>query len=668
MDVGHGNAGLTDLANLFNPGLAEQALPSFVNLILIAGFALHSRAAIVTTIIAATSVTAYLILMVHQLLPEPFYPYSMVVKIPAISITVLTTGGIVTLALRHMTNALNRERQAKKDALLSSQSLAKALDDNALRATLSGHLVELSQRLLEESGPSEQRQILLEQCMAVDGIYGAQVLDADENILHDNTEPSNEGAPLQNQIKVMIPGQQRARFLSVNGAPILVNAEATIGFLNTAVALVAEAAARATAQSHLQRAEQMQTIGRLSAGVAHDFNNLLTAILGGVEMAQLRSKQALPTTDELDSIRVATERAMGLTRKMMAFSDSKAHEREQIDLARCIEELSLVFRQTVPSRIVIDVVDPIPDCHITAERIELEQILLNLVHNARDAIEGEGRIQIQVELQPVGDLPHVVIHVSDTGCGMSSAIQEQIYEPFFTTHAQEGGHGLGLTGVQALIKRLKGTIHVESEVGIGTRFTVSLPTTINLATNQPQSETKGPTKHPEFAPIDETQILLVEDNPQVREVVQTMLESDGATVITANSGEEALVLLNQLHRIDLMISDVLMPGIDGHELLRIARSQAPLPHHTGQWFRSQNARRPRQTPTLSPIGQTIHTSPVNGLTSRGLACQRRRHHPRNVRTDSSTLTEPNHGSFHRTVSQTGPALPHRRSPHVHSFQ
>ena len=147
------------VANFLNPGLAEQALPSFVNLILIAGFCLHSRAAIITTLIAATSVTTYLVLMVNQLLPEPIYPPSMVVKIPAISITVLTTGGIVTLALRHMTHALNRERESKKDALLSSKSLAKALGDNALRARLSGHLFNQS-TLQEESGPSKQRQIL----------------------------------------------------------------------------------------------------------------------------------------------------------------------------------------------------------------------------------------------------------------------------------------------------------------------------------------------------------------------------------------------------------------------------------------------------------------------------------------------------------------------------
>ena len=183
----------------------------------------------------------------------------------------------------------------------------------------------------------------------------------------------------------------------------------------------------------------MQIIGRLSAGVAHDFNNLLTAILGGVEMAQLRTKKALSTEDELSSIRAATERAMGLTRKMMAFSDSKAHELEHINLARCLQELSLVFRQTVPSSIAIDIVQPIPDCQITAERIDLEQILLNLVHNARDAIEGSGQIQIRAQMQAIHNLSHVVIEVSDTGCGMSPAVQEQIFEPFFTTRGQRAG-------------------------------------------------------------------------------------------------------------------------------------------------------------------------------------------------------------------------------------
>jgi len=353
-----------------------------------------------------------------------------------------------------------------------------------------------------------------------------------------------------------------------------VTSEAALGFLNTAVSLIAEAAARATAETHLQHTEQVLTISRLSAGVAHDFNNLLTAIAGGVGLAKLRVEDERSCLEALESVQAATDRAMGLTQKMMAFSNSSARERKHTEIAECITELGLVFRQTVPRRIDVEIVQPIPYCVVAADQIELEQILLNLVHNASNAIDARGQIQIRVE-GPTPLEPHRVgIHVSDNGCGMTAEVQQRIYDPFFTTRGQEGGHGLGLTGVKALVERLQGEILLTSMMGVGTRFSIWLPIS-QQERGLDQAEDADSYRAMMSLGTNTLQglrVLLVEDDPQVREVVDIMLQTQGATVYVVESGEQALDVLEKKRSIDLLISDVLMPGIDGHELLRQARA------------------------------------------------------------------------------------------------
>ena len=285
-------------ANALYPGLAEQALVSFINLILIAGFTLSRGAAIFTTLVSSTGVVVYLILRQQQLLIPSMGPTTGS-RIPAVGITVLTTGGLVVIALRHVTQALNRERLAKSEALRSSLSLARALEDNALRARLSEHLVILGRRMIESREIKDQIQILLERCLAVEGLHAVELQDADGQVLHGLHEPVLTSSV---HTRVRIPGHQPPRFLYVLGSEELVTSEAASGFLNTAVSLLAEAAARANAETHLQHTEQVQTIGRLSAGVAHDFNNLLTAIAGGVGLAKLRIEDERSCLEVLESV------------------------------------------------------------------------------------------------------------------------------------------------------------------------------------------------------------------------------------------------------------------------------------------------------------------------------------------------------------------------------
>jgi len=569
-----GILGLQVLGNLFNPGVADQALGSFINLILIAGFTLHRRAAILTAFLAALGIASYMYLEGSSLLPPPLFEPTIIERIPLVSLTVLTTGGLVTIALFHMSTALDRERKATQDAKESSTSLRRALDEQALRGRLDHHLVLLGQQFLTTRDTRQQLTFLVETCLAVESVTRVLIQSTEGQVDIERGEARASGEPVF--ATAIIHGPHRERILCVEGKANLVRSPSFSVFLNTAAGLTTEAAARATAETQLKQAEQMQAIGHLAAGVAHDFNNLLAAIMGNVEIAEYRIKAEQPIQDDLKSIRLATTRAYGLTQKMLALNDSQELERTPTAIAPCIHDLTIIFRQTIPERIQLRVATPIPDISALVDRVELEQILLNLVNNARDAIPDHGTIDLAVEFDEdqSGD---VIIRISDTGVGMPQETIAQIFNPFFTTRKGIGGHGLGLTSVRTLVKRLNGSIEVQSTPGEGTTFTVCLPTQATIPTTEddpehliPPSPTDASTS---TSPLRGREVLFVEDDQYLRKAVAALLTGLGATVHTADSGEHALVLMEDQKGFDLLLSDVRMPGMDGHELLRRLRQR-----------------------------------------------------------------------------------------------
>ena len=323
-------------------------------------------------------------------------------------------------------------------------------------------------------------------------------------------------------------------------------------------------------EEQLRQSAKMEAVGTLAAGVAHDFNNILTSLLSFATLAKRRHPEDEVTQDYLQEIVDGAKRAAELTRSLLAYSRKQEIELKSEDLSAIVEKSQKMLRRIIRENVAIklELADqPLP---VMADKVQIEQILLNLAGNAQYAMPAGGRLTIttgrQEKLPPVmvpetvG--PWAVLTVADTGCGIESAILAKIFDPFFTTKEVGQGTGLGLSMVQGIVQQHGGAIHPDSEPGRGTTFTIFLPLESGGGS--------GPAE-PEPAPLDEQKspgstILLVEDEAQVRKVLQRVMEQRGHRVRTAVDGEEALALFRRdPDAIDLVVMDVVMPKQNGRE-------------------------------------------------------------------------------------------------------
>jgi two-component system, cell cycle sensor histidine kinase and response regulator CckA len=329
-------------------------------------------------------------------------------------------------------------------------------------------------------------------------------------------------------------------------------------------------------ESQLREAQKMEAIGGLAGGIAHDFNNLVTVIMGYSEMLLSGSFDEGRWRRELGQIREAGERAAGLTRQLLAFSRRQVLRPTIVDVNEAILGMAGMIQQLVGEDIQVVTNLDSSSRTIEIDRSQLEQIIMNLVVNARDAMERGGRLEFQTEntyLSEVSKLPlspghYVVVMVSDTGCGMDPLIQSQVFEPFFTTKPVGKGTGLGLSTVYGIVKQSGGTITIRSEVGKGALFTIYLP-----ATSKPADRPADASKP---RPTASGKILLVEDEPAVRTLVGQLLQMNGYDVIEAAHGFEALQKMETLFNPpDLILTDVVMPQMTGIDLIHQVRQRHP---------------------------------------------------------------------------------------------
>ena len=329
-------------------------------------------------------------------------------------------------------------------------------------------------------------------------------------------------------------------------------------------------AERDTLEKQLAQAQRMESIGRLAGGVAHDFNNLLVVILGHAELLLNRPAAADPAVgDSLREIRKAGERAANLTRQLLAFGRKQVLEIKTIDLNRVIAGFEGMLSRLI--RESIDVTTHLaPDLgSVKADPFQIEQILLNLCINARDAMPGGGRLTIEttnVSLDEeyakdhtgVRPGPYVMLAVSDTGSGMDAEAVGKIFDPFYTTKETGKGTGLGLSTVYGIVKQHGGNIWVYSEPGRGTTFKVYLP----RADEPAAAEEAAPPASVRASREPET-VLVVEDDEPVRDLVCRMLSGAGYEALVARSGQEAVVLAKEAKAIHLLLTDVIMPEMSG---------------------------------------------------------------------------------------------------------
>lgn len=329
---------------------------------------------------------------------------------------------------------------------------------------------------------------------------------------------------------------------------------------------------REKAEKELHQAQRLEAIGRLAGGVAHDFNNLLGVITGCAEMVLEALPPDHPSSRRVEMIRQAGASAADLTRQLLAFSRQQVLQPRPLNLGEVVEKVKEIFHSLLGENIRLQVLVQPSLGHVRADPAQLEQILINLAVNARDAMPGGGRLTIEMsnidfdnsyafEHQQIVPGRYVMLSVQDTGCGMDRETQAKIFDPFFTTKELGKGTGLGLATVYGIVKQSGGYIWVYSELGKGTNFKVYLPRIEETA--QPA----GPNETTQLTVRGCETILLAEDSESLREVAREYLQSVGYTVLEAASGSEALQKARDFSgTIHLLLTDVVMPEISGPEL------------------------------------------------------------------------------------------------------
>ena len=351
------------------------------------------------------------------------------------------------------------------------------------------------------------------------------------------------------------------------------------GEVRRIVGMAEDVTDRRRLEQQLVGSQKMEGMGRLAGGVAHDFNNLLTAILGYTESVLLET--ALPETvlEDAREIQRAGQKAAALTRQLLAFSRRQALKMTVLDLNDVVRDIHQLLRRLIGADVTIDAALA-PDLEaVTADRSQLEQILINLAVNARDAMPDGGRLTIETSTADRAEtdtgsftLPagrYTILRIGDTGAGMDRGTLSQIFEPFFTTKGPGQGTGLGLATVYGTVKQLGGYIEVTSAPGRGTTFTISLP-----PTNQPLTPVVRPDSTGAAPGRGET-LLLVEDDPAVRSFAAQLLRRAGYNVLDASTPETALRIADRPDTIHAVLTDVIMPGMNGKQMVTRLREGRP---------------------------------------------------------------------------------------------
>jgi PAS domain S-box-containing protein len=402
--------------------------------------------------------------------------------------------------------------------------------------------------------------------------------DSREHVLrtNPNTMYASEGAraELMEQVKKHRRLDQiELELRRLDGTPIhaienLVGDFDEHGRLVTVYGYLFDITERVRLERQLLQAQKMEAIGRLAGGVAHDFNNLLTVILGQAQWLAGAPELCPEARQSVRDIISAADRAASLTRQLLAFSREQVLEARVIDLNDLIRRATGVLGRLLPEGVRLDIALDEALWPIAVDPGQMEQVLLNLVVNARDAMPGGGTVTIRSCNVDTSAGERVRLSVSDTGVGISEADVQRVFEPFFTTKEAGKGTGLGLSVAYSIVRQAGGTITPYSEEGHGALFEVDLPRRGRPPLAAP-AHGEAPSRGRPGT------ILLVEDEPAVRRLAEDMLRREGYHVIAATSGSEALDRLEEHAEVSLLLTDVVMPGMNGLDLARHARALRP---------------------------------------------------------------------------------------------
>lgn len=336
-------------------------------------------------------------------------------------------------------------------------------------------------------------------------------------------------------------------------------------------------------EGELVQAQKMEAVGRLAGGVAHDFNNLLTVILGYNEMLRDQLQDHPETLEYALEVRLAGQRASALTNQLLAFSRRQIAVPRLLDLNQVVEQMEKMLRRMIGEDIELQIRTPGAPCPVLADPSHLDQVIMNLAVNSRDAMPHGGKLTIETahvdltddharqHLTTVEPGAYIMLTVADTGIGMDQATRSLIFEPFFTTKGQGKGTGLGLSIVYGIVKQAGGEIIVQSEPSHGTVFKIYF----RMAGEESAGPAARPAPEPQIERGSET-VLVAEDEDQVRSLTRAMLSRHGYQVLAASSGAEALqIARDHSEPIHLLLTDMVMPGMDGMALAQQIRQLRP---------------------------------------------------------------------------------------------
>ncbi len=343
------------------------------------------------------------------------------------------------------------------------------------------------------------------------------------------------------------------------------------GNYNGSFALLTDTTERKRLEAHLTQSQKMEAVGRLSGGIAHDFNNLLTTIIGYSQLALAKMPSDDPLKEKIEAVYAAGEKAAGLTRQLLAFSRKQVIEMKVVNLTTIINGITKMLSRVIREDIELKLHTHPLGGNIKADPGQIEQIIMNLSVNARDAMPKGGRLVFETDSTELDEKfcnehewitpgRYVTFSLTDTGQGMPPEVLRNIFDPFYTTKEQGKGTGLGLSTVYGIVKQHKGHIHVYSEVGIGTTFKTYFPE-VQEAAESIEIERSTHT------PRGTETILVVDDERSIRALLIDTLQPLGYTMLEANSGQEALeVAKANDYKFALLLTDIIMPGMNGREL------------------------------------------------------------------------------------------------------
>ncbi|MEE2788992.1 MAG: ATP-binding protein [Myxococcota bacterium] len=565
-------------------GYQGQALVSFVNLVLIAGFTMGSVTAVVVTIICVFMVCLYNLVDLSPLTGFQLVEQNSASKAVTLATTIFTTGGLVVIGMRHFNRGMERLEAASVLATKSREIAEVAQRETQIRAQSAHLLAELGGRLIELKTTEAVARLCCETVQAFTQAEAVCVVDHEGGCVA-AVSPRQRvfqqpQAPLHlDTARSLTMDESRALFGFVSGeelngfgmpietpfarlALVLVGVKgrtstgANRSFLDTTAEFLGAAMGRVVAEERLIRSQKMDVVDRLSAWIAHDLNNYLMSIVTGLRLVERRLERGQPVKKHLTQVQKTSDSASALMRKLTNFTQARRRSPEPVELAKLVASLPLVLNQSRKRNVAYRVIQPDTPLWVMADPVDIEQIALNLILNAFDAVHQNGSIQIEVFEHD----DRVVLVVEDNGHGMDESVQTRIFEPFFTTRQQGGGSGLGLAMVDALVRGCEAEIVVNSRPSEGTRFEISFPQ------HRPGAQYRRPESRPP-QPGRLRRILVVDDEDVVRTTLAEVLRDLDYLVFEASNGEDAWRKMNAKYGYDLVLTDAVMPELGGYALI-----------------------------------------------------------------------------------------------------